>query len=90
MMKALDHSNCLGKCLWPRYHADLLKMEGQKTFIGSEVKHTNIGTVRQTRHGFPSFCSRRNWHGEERLSTLTRRLHKDLANEVFDDCTILE
>ena len=49
MMKALDHSDCPGKCLWPRYHADLLKMESQKTFMGSEVKYTNIGTVRQTR-----------------------------------------
>ena len=24
---------------------------------------------------------------KERLSTLTWRLHNDLANEVFDDCT---
>ena len=29
MMKALDHSDCPGKCLWPRYHVDLLKMKGQ-------------------------------------------------------------
>ena len=27
IMKALDHSDCTGKCLWSRYHADLLKME---------------------------------------------------------------
>ena len=49
MMKALDHSNCPEKCLWRRYHADLLKMENQKIFMGSEVKYTDIGTVRQTR-----------------------------------------
>ena len=49
MMKALDHSDCPGKCLWPWYHANLLKMESQKTFMGSEVKYTNIGMVRQTR-----------------------------------------
>ena len=49
MMKALDHSNCPEKCFWRRYPADLLKMENQKIFMGSEVKYTDIGTVRQTR-----------------------------------------
>ena len=49
MMKALDHSDCPGKCLWPRYHADLLKMESQKIFMSSEVRYTDIGTVRQIR-----------------------------------------
>ena len=49
MTKALDHYDCLKKYLWPRYHADLLKMESQKTFMGSEVGYTNIGTLRQTR-----------------------------------------
>ena len=49
MMKALDHSDCPGNCLWPRFHADLLKVESQKTFMGFEVKYTYIGTVRQTR-----------------------------------------
>ena len=93
MMKALDHSNCLGKCLWPRYHADLLKMESQKTFMGSEVKYTNFSTVRQARlHSVNAQVSAADGIGmvKERLSTLTWRLHKDLANEVFDDCTILE
>ena len=77
-MKALDHSNCLGKCLWPRYHADLLKMKSQKIFMGSEVKHTNIGTVRQTRlHSVDSQVSAADGNGmvKERLSTLTWRLH---------------
>ena len=38
MMKVLGHSDCPEKCLWSRYHADLLKMENQKQFMGSEVK----------------------------------------------------
>ena len=90
MMKALDHSNCPEKCLWRRYHADLLKMENQKIFMGSEVKYTDIGTVRQTRlHSIDAHVSAAGGIGmvKERLSTLTRRLHNDLANEVFDDCT---
>ena len=79
MMKALDHSDCPGKCLWPRYHADLLKMESQKIFMGSEVKHTNIGTVRQTRlHSVDSQVSAADGNRmvKERLSTLTWRLHR--------------
>ena len=90
MMKALDHSGCPGKCLWPRYHADLLTMESQKTFMGFEVKYTNIGTVRQTRlHSVDAQVSAADGISmvKERLSTLTWRLHNDLANEVFDDCT---
>ena len=90
MIKALDHSDCPGKCLWPRYHADLLKMESQKTFRGSEVKYTNIGTVRQTRlHSVDAQVSAADQIGmvKERLSTLTWRLLNDLGNEVFDDCT---
>ena len=90
MMKALDHSDCPGKCLWPRYHADLLKMESQKTFMGSEVKYTNIGTVRQTRlHSVDTQVSAADGIGmvKERLSTLTRRLHNNLANKAFDGCT---
>ena len=86
MMKALDHSDCPGKCLWPRYHADLLKMESQKTFMGSEVKYTNIGTVRQTKlHSVDAQVSAADGIGmvKERLSTLTWRLHNDLANEVL-------
>ena len=90
MMKAFDHSNCAGKCLWPRYHADLLRMESQKIFMDSEVKYTNVGTVRQTR--LLSVDAQVSAAGrismvKERLSTLTWRLHNDLANEVFDDCT---
>ena len=87
--KLPDHSDSLDKCLWPRY-ADLLKMESQKTFMGSEVKYTNIGTVRQTRlHSVDAQVSAADGIGmvKERLSTLTWRLHNDLANEVFDDCT---
>ena len=65
-------------------------MESQKTFMGSEVKYTNIGTVRQTRlHSVDAQVSEANGIGmvKEILSTLTWRLHNDLANEVFDDCT---
>ena len=90
MIKALDHSDCPGKCLWPRYYADLLKMKSQKTFRGSGIKYTNIGTVRQTRlHSVDAQVSAADEIGmvKERLSTLTWRLHNDLANEVFDDCT---
>ena len=90
MVKGLDHSDCPGKCLWPRYHADFLKMESEKAFMGSEVKYTNIGTVRQTRlHSVDTQVSAADGIGmvKERLSTLTWRLHNDLANEVFDDCT---
>ena len=86
MMKALDHSNCPEKCLWRRYHADLLKMENRKIFMGSEVKYTDIGTVRQTRlHSVDAQVSVAAGIGmvKERLSTLTWRLHNDLANEVL-------
>ena len=88
MMK--DFSNCPEKCLWRRYHADLLKMENQKIFMGSEVKYTDIGTVRQTRlHSVDAQVSVSGGIGmvKQRLSTLTWRFHNDLANEVFDDCT---
>ena len=52
MMKAFDHSHCPKNCSLPRYHTDLLKMEGQKTFMDSEVKYRNIGKLRQTRIHF--------------------------------------
>ena len=58
--------------------------------MGSEVKYTNIGTVRQTKlHSVDAQVSAADGIGmvKERLSTLTWRLHNDLANEVFDDCT---
>ena len=87
MMKALNYSNCPRKCLWPRYHADLLRMDSQQTFMGSEVKYTNIGTIRQTRlHSVDAQVSAADGIGmvKERLSTLTRRLHNDLAIEVLD------
>ena len=65
-------------------------MESQKIFIGSEVKYTNIGTVRQTRlHSVDVQVSAADGIGmvKKRLSTLTWRLHSDLANQVFDDGT---
>ena len=74
MMKALDHSDCPGKCLWPRYHADLLKMESQKIFMSSEVRYTDIGTVRQIRlHSVDSQVSAADGIGtvKESLSALT-------------------
>ena len=58
--------------------------------MGSEAKYTNIGTVRQTRlHSMDAQVSAADGIGmvKERLFTLTWRLHNDLANEVFDDCT---
>ena len=74
MMKALDNSNCPEKCLWRRYHSDLLKMESQKTFMSPEVKYTDIGTVRQTRlHSVDAQVSVAGGIGmvKQRLSTLT-------------------
>ena len=64
-------------------------MENQKIFMGSEVKYTDIGTVRQTRlHSIDAHVSAAGGIGmvKERLSTLTRRLHNNLANEVFEGC----
>ena len=87
MMRALDHP---GKCLWPKYHADFLKMRSLEIFKGSEVKYTNIGKVRQTRlHSVDAQVSAADRIGmvKERLYALARRLHNDLANEVFDDGT---
>ena len=87
MMKTLNYSNYSRKCLWPRYHADFLKMESQQIVMGSEVKYTNIGTVRQTRlHSVDAQVSAADGIGmvKERLSTLTRTLHNDLAIEVLD------
>ena len=65
-------------------------MESQKIFLGSEVKYTNICTLRQARlHSVDAQVSAADGIGlvKERLSTLTWRFHNDLANEVFDDCT---
>ena len=58
--------------------------------MGSEVKYTKSGTVRQTRlHSADAQVSAADGISmvKERLSTLTWRFHNDLANEVFDDCT---
>ena len=63
-------------------------MESQKTFLGSKVKYTNIGTLRQTRlHSMDAQVSAADGIDmvKERLSTLTWRFHNYLANEVFDD-----
>ena len=49
-------------------------MESQNTFLGSEVKYTNIGTLRQTRlHSVDVQASAADGIGmvKERLSTLT-------------------
>ena len=90
IVRALEHPDCPGKCLWPKYHADFLKMRSQKIFKGSEVKYTSIGKVRQTRlHSVDAQVSAADKIGmvKERLYALTRRLHNDLVNEVFDDGT---
>ena len=58
--------------------------------MDSEVKYTNTGTVRQTKlHSVDAQVSAADGIGvaKERLSTLTWRLHNDLANKAFDDCT---
>ena len=58
--------------------------------MDSEVKYTNTGTVRQTKlHSVDAQVSAADGIGvaKERLSTLTWRLHNDLANKVFNDCT---
>ena len=90
-MKALDYSNCPRKCLWPRYHADLLKMESQQRFTCSEVKYTNIGMVRQTRlHSMDTQVSAADEIGKmkEGLSTSTGRLHNNLV--IYDLKSLLE
>ena len=55
--------------------------------MGSEVKYTNIGTVRHTRLDAQVSAADGMDMVKERLSSLTWKLHNDLANEVFDDCT---
>ena len=58
--------------------------------MSPEVKYTDIGTVRQTRlHSVDAQVSVAGGIGmvKQTLCTLTWRLHNDLANEVFDDCT---
>ena len=58
-------------------------MESQNTFLGSEVKYTNIGTLRQTRlHSVDAQVFAADGIGlvKERLSTLTWRFHNNLAN----------
>ena len=65
-------------------------MESQKTFMSPEVRYTDIGMVRQARlHSVDAQVSVAGGIGmvKQRLSTLTWRLHNDLPNEVFDDCT---
>ena len=62
-------------------------MESQKTFIVSEVTHTN--TVMLRLHSEGAKLSVAEWIGmaKEKLSILSRRLHNDLSSEVFDDGT---
>ena len=58
--------------------------------MSSEVKYTNISSVRQTRlHSVDTQVFVADGIGmvKERLSALTWRLRDYLANEVFDDCT---
>ena len=58
--------------------------------MSSEVKYTNISSVRQTRlHSVDTQVFVADGIGmvKERLSALTWRLHDYLANAVFDDCT---
>ena len=53
-------------------------MGSQQTFMGFEVKYTNIGTVRQTRvHSVDAQVS-----AADGISMM--RLHNDLATEVLD------
>ena len=53
-------------------------MGSQQTFMGFEVKYTNIGTVRQTRvHSVNAQVS-----AADGISMM--RLHNDLAIEVLD------
>ena len=53
-------------------------MGSQQTFMGFEVKYTNIGTVRQTRvHSVDAQVS-----AADGISMM--RLHNDLAIEVLD------
>ena len=65
-------------------------MESQKTFMSSEVKYKNIGMVRQRR--INSVNAQDSAAGEigmvkQRLSTSPWKLHNDLENEAFYECT---
>ena len=88
MMKTIDHSDCPDKsCLWPRYHADLTAMDADTRYMGSVVKHINIGTERQTRlQSVGEQLTVADGLGmvKERLKTFCWRLHHDLSNEVYD------
>ena len=71
MMNALDYSSFPKKYLWPRSPVDWLKMESQKTFMGSEVNYINICTLRQTRlHSVDAQLSVESWHSKGDMSTL--------------------
>ena len=75
-------------------------VENGKPFMDSEVKCTNIGTVRQTRlHSVDTQVSASDkiGMGKEGLSLLTRSLHNDLEIEILDcrtknviaNCTVI-
>ena len=58
--------------------------------MSSEIKYTNICTVTQKRlHSVDAQVSAADGISmlKKRPSTLIWRLHNDLANDVFDDCT---
>ena len=55
--------------------------------MDSEVKYTDIGMVRPHSIDVHVFTVDGIDMVEERFSNLTRRLHNNLANEVFDGCT---
>ena len=96
MMECIEHKHCPPddpdnkKCLWPRYHEDLMLMEKDSKYMAAKVENVNMGSCRQTRLQSSS--------GElqvadgiglvkERLTTLVWRLQNDLKSEVFDEDT---
>ena len=92
MMNAIDHTSCPEKkCLWPRYHSDVTKMNEDSKYMGSTINHINIGTIRQTRfHSNHTELTIADglYMVKERLKTLCWRLHHDLSNEVYDVGTV--
>ena len=83
----MDHASCPEKCLWERYHADILEMESNDTYMNTSIGNVNIGTSRQTRltaQNDSIVIADGLSLVKERLYTLAWRLHHDLTTELFD------
>ena len=99
MLEFFEHEDCppdpdtpdKKKCRWNRYHEDMMLMKTEGKFIGVKIKHTCMGTSRQTRLQSSS-SSLQIAVGidlaKERIKTLLWRIQDDLKTEVFDKETV--